>query len=111
MSDSYFFRSSVNTIITDGTVQQGCTSCGKLASDRICEDQEVSQAVLSRSEAVLSTQSSVLSCAGVGRVADVDVPQYRRYSKGQGLLRKEGPRYFVAKLSIVAIYALYEWPP
>ena len=45
------------------------------------------------------------------RVADVEVPQYRRYSKGQGLLRKEGPRYFVAKLSIVAIYALYEWPP
>ena len=30
-------------------------------TDRICEDQEVSQAVLSRSEAFLSTQSSVLS--------------------------------------------------
>ena len=25
------------------------------------------------------------------RVADVEVPQYRRYPKGQGLLRKEGP--------------------
>ena len=25
------------------------------------------------------------------RVADVELPQYRRYPKGQGLLRKEGP--------------------
>ena len=48
------------------------------------------------------------------RVTDVELPQYRWYPKGQGLLRKEGPptyAIFVAKLSIVAIYALYEWPP
>ena len=35
------------------------------------------------------------------RVADVEVP------KG----RTPNIRYFVAKLGIVAIYALYEWPP
>ena len=43
--------------------------------------------------------------------ADVEGAQERRFTKGQGLLRKEGPpkiSYFVAKLSIVSIYALFE---
>ena len=47
-------------------------------------------------------------------MADVEGPWDRRSPKGQGLLRKEGPPKYanlVDKLSIVAIYALYERPP
>ena len=44
------------------------------------------------------------------RVADVEGTLYRRSQKDQGLLLTEGPQkyaFFVAKLSIVTIYALF----
>ena len=60
-------------------------------------------------DATYRTATRTLRITPLTRVAEVGGPQDRRSTKGQGLLRKEGPpTYAILLLSIVAIYALFE---